>query len=240
MYCTLPREEVGHPRRAALVGDLYRVDAGHEVEHRGGEALGRRGTEGREVERARLRLAERDELLRRFRRHARVDHEDQRREPGLRDRGEVPDRIVGVVLHEGGRHHEHRGCEPERIAVLGRGGDHLHADGVAASAPVLDQHRLFESLRKLLRHVAGDDIGATPRGVRDDDLDGLARVVGLRVEERGEREAKRGSEAKSGKFHRRHVGACGYVGAGRPPFHSLGARVHGRPTFHSPGARGRA
>ena len=131
----------------------------------------------RVVQRAGFRLCERDEFLRGLRRNARVHDQHQRREADHRDRREILQRVVRVVLHERRRHYEYRRGEPERVTVLGRRGDGAHADGVAATALVLDDHGLLHALRQLLPDEAGKDVGAAARSVGDDDPDRLGGIV---------------------------------------------------------------
>ncbi len=78
-----PADEILHGGRRALVGDVGHVDARHRLEKLAGEVAGAAGAARAEVELARLRFRERDELRDRVGLHRRIHHQDMGRRGDL-------------------------------------------------------------------------------------------------------------------------------------------------------------
>ena len=74
----LSGDDVRNGRRAPPVRPMRELDADHGREQLGSEMCGLAVAAGRIVQRARARLGERNQLAHAFRRHARMDDEQQR------------------------------------------------------------------------------------------------------------------------------------------------------------------
>jgi hypothetical protein len=96
-------------------------------------------------ERVRLSLGERDHITDRVAGKRQRCRQDERRLDEPADRRDVPEGIVGqlVVEDDVDRKRTEAG-DPHDVAVGGRLGDGLDADGAARARPVLDHDRLAE------------------------------------------------------------------------------------------------
>jgi hypothetical protein len=68
--------------------------------------------------------------------------------------------------------------QPYRVAVGRRLGDQLGGDVAVRARPVLDDHRLAERLRQLLRQHARRDVGRAAGRDRNDEADRARRKLG--------------------------------------------------------------
>ena len=107
----------GDLRRAALVGHLDQVDAGHHVEQRGGDLRRRRADA--DVQLAGLRLRKIDHVLHVLDRDVVVGFEHRRDVRHLRDRLEILERVVGQLGIEERVHHQ-RAVDGEQDACSRR------------------------------------------------------------------------------------------------------------------------
>jgi hypothetical protein len=133
---------------------------------------------GSVIELAGILLRERDQLLERARRHARVQHEDVRRDGELRDRREIALDVVARLLVE--RHVRGVGAaaDEQRVAVGRRARDVFRRDVAAAAGPVLDDDGGAQELAQLQRGRPGHEIGAAARQVAGDHAN---RFLGIRL-----------------------------------------------------------
>ena len=176
----LAGEEVLHRRRAALVGDVHHVDAGHRLEELAGEMPGRAGRARAERERAGLRPRVVDQLAHRLHRQRGVDDEDVRHLRDQRHRHEVLLRVVRDLRVQArvDRVRAHR-AHQQRVAVAGRLGDEVRADAAARAGAVVDDDRLAPRLLQLLRDAAAHDVERPAGRERHHEADRLGRI-GLR------------------------------------------------------------
>ena len=193
-------DQVGQRRRAALVGHMRHLDAGHRLEQFGRDMRGA-AEPGRAVEQfARLRLGVGDEFRDRFHRQ-RIGHRKQVRHPrDDDDRRDVLGLVVGHVLeHElvdgvGARRADHEGV------AVGLGlRDEVGGDVAAGAGLVLDD----ELLTEFFRDFGGDDprqhVGGAAGRERNDSLTGRVGHACARAR-RGDRDSapKRGGCRSAG------------------------------------------
>ena len=95
-----------------------------------------------------------------------------------RDRRKAGDRVIAEVLVERGADGERaRACEQQRVAIgLGRR-DELRREGAAGARPVLDDDRLAEPGRQMLRDEACHHVDRPARRERHDQLN---EALGIR------------------------------------------------------------
>ena len=157
----LAAHQVGERRRAAPVGHVGQLGAGHHLEqfarqmHRGADA-------GRgHVDLARVGLGERDELGHGAGRHRLVHlhHVGGAHQTG--DRRDVLEKIERQRFIERGVDGARGRHEQNRVAVRRRIDHRLGGDIAPCPAPVLDHHLLAEMLRQPLRHDPRHHVGGT-------------------------------------------------------------------------------
>src|SRR5215212_5380841 len=95
------------------------------------------------------------------------------------DRSEVLQRVIRELLESArvdamrvDRRHQ------ERVAVWGALGDRGGTDIPARSATILDDEVAAEALAETVAHKPRENVGGTPRGIGDYDLDDAVRVLG--------------------------------------------------------------
>jgi hypothetical protein len=98
-------------------------------------------------------------------------------------------------------HRDLDGRQPDRRAVRAGGGDRAVPDHPAATRAVHDVDLRPEPLGELRADEAGDAVGATARGPRDDQLDRSAGEVGGGVARRLGRGLRTGSTATARREH---------------------------------------
>jgi hypothetical protein len=69
-----------------------------------------------------------------------------------------------------------RGRDHQRVAVRRQLREHVSADIAVCAGPIFDHDRLFERHRKLLRDKTADQIGRSPGGPGDRQLDAMIRI----------------------------------------------------------------
>ncbi|MNZ94749.1 hypothetical protein D3C78_1138630 [compost metagenome] len=113
-----------------------------------------------------------------------IDHQDEGKVGGARDRREVLDRGVAQLLVEPGIGRVRRtGAQQQRIAVRWRTAHDLGRHRTIGAGLVLDHDRGSQALVHVLHQHPRHDVGAAARGERHDHADRLGRI-GLRGRER--------------------------------------------------------
>ena len=113
------------------------------------------------------------------------------------NRRKVLDRVIRQ-LHQGHLLHQRHDAKQHRVAI-GRGlGHQIVANGAACAGLVFDHHSLLPAVLHFLCDHAGQHIGGPASGVGHDELDGLARVGGLRWRTRC---PQQGQAAQCGQGH---------------------------------------
>ncbi len=126
------------------------------------------GSGARIVQRARLLLRARDQLLQGAHAHVRSHREDVGEKADLGHRLEVPDRVVGDLVVEAGIDGERIGRQQQRVAVGAGARDEGEADIAAGAAAVLDHDRLPQRVAQRLLDDARDDVVGSSRRKRHD------------------------------------------------------------------------
>ena len=194
----LPAHRVGDRRRAAAIGHVQHLDAGHLLEHRGAQMIGRAGPGRRIGDLAGIGFRVGDELRHGVRRHRRVHHHGVGHIGEQRERGE----ILHAVERHGGEQsvvhgvHAH-GVEQDGVAVGRRARDRAGADVAGGAGAVLDHDRLAHRLMQMLADDARQDVGRAAGRPRHDQRDRTARI--------GLREGGRGGEAREPASAERRV-----------------------------------
>ncbi len=194
----LPGDEIGRRRRAALVGHVHDLHAGHRLEELHAQVRGGADAGGAVGELAGIRFRIGDELGDGGRRHRRVDRHHVRRHADQADVGDVLQRVVAEILVERGPDAVRADvAEHEAVAVgrglRGRGG----GNRAAGAGLVLHRDRL--------PHDFGELDGGDARGLVDAaagheaDVE-LRRLRGIRLRERleGAREQENRGENSHG------------------------------------------
>ena len=165
--------------RAAAVGNVHEVDARALLQHLHGELV-LAAVAARCVVQRRIGLARvLDEFREGLHRQRRIDREHELVGDQARDRREVPHRIDRHALVQVRIDRDQAvGAENQRVAIGGRGGDHLGSGVAVRAGAVLHHHRLAERFRELLPDDPRRDIRRAARRNGDDDAHG-ARRVGL-------------------------------------------------------------
>jgi hypothetical protein len=105
-------------------------------------------------------------------------HDDeQRAHADHGDTGEIVDRIEWQLGLERGAAAKGGGRQQDRIAVGRRLGDVIRPDHLSGADAIVHHHRLSHALAHLLADNAGQDVGRTARGDRDDDPDWPIRIL---------------------------------------------------------------
>ncbi len=118
-----------------------------------------------------------DELLQRRRRHGRVHHDHARLAPDQRNRREIVDRLERQLRVERRADRVRLRGEKQRVPVRRGFRNDVGADRRARARPVLDDDRLPEPLRQLLRDHAHRPVDCPARRERHDHAHGARRVV---------------------------------------------------------------
>ena len=175
-------DQIVDRRRAALVGHVHDVGAGHELEQlaadMAGRAVARRGV--RELAGILLRVV--DQLLDRLERRVGDDGEQQVAARHQRDRLEVALDVVGQLRHHVARDRERAdrphadACSrPARAFAV-----EIEPDGERAAGPVVDDDLLAELLAELRAENARHRVGGAAGGLRHDQPDRLVGKLGAR------------------------------------------------------------
>ena len=106
-----PPSKIDHRGTAALELDDLEVDAGHRLEELGGQVDEAAAARGRRHELARLFLGQRDQLLNRIGRNARMNDQGGRRIADLGDRDKGLEGVVGLRRVKQGVENDGRGVE---------------------------------------------------------------------------------------------------------------------------------
>ena len=176
----LSADRVGDRRRAAAIRHVQHLDAGHALEQRGAQMIGRAGPGRRIGDLAGIGLGVGDELRDRVRRHRRVHHHGVGHVGEQRDRRE----ILHAVERHGGEQsvvhgvHAH-GVEQDGVAVRRRARDRAGADIAGRAGAVLDHHRLAHRLVQMRGDDARQNVGRAARRPRHQQRD-RAGGIGLR------------------------------------------------------------
>ena len=157
-------------RRAALVGHVQEIDAGHLLEHLAREVRAGAGAGGGEGVFAGVGLGQRDQFGNGAGGKVEPRHQEVRHRPQHGDAGEILggiERQLGVER----RRDRVRGdrVEADRVAVGGRLGDDVGADIAARARAVLDDELLAGQLTELGADDAGECVGR-PAGRKDHDV----------------------------------------------------------------------
>ena len=171
-----PADQVLDREHRALVGHVHHLRAGHDLEHFAAEVRQRAGAAGAVVEAVRRGLRVGDQVLQRFHRQRRVDHDQLRRRADQRNRLEVAQRHVSGFVEQRVDHDRRDAADHQRIAVGQRFGRDLGAEAAAGTGTVVDHHALVPRLDQLLADDAGDDVGGAARRVRRDHADRLGGI----------------------------------------------------------------
>ena len=122
----------------------------------------------------------------------RDEHQRKCRDQGHRLK--IAERIVGHVLEQAGVDgHLARRAEQHRVAVRRTFSDARRPDHAGSPRLVLDDNRLAQELRELLRHGASGDVRAAARRVGNDQLDWLCGIRAL-LRRRRRRRARKGQK----------------------------------------------
>ena len=150
---------------------------------------------------ARVGLGRGDQLGQRVGRLAGIGDQHQRAPGGEADRREVGHRVVGQVLEQAGVHDQRvdRRHQGQPVGLGAR--DLLAADIARGAGDVVDDDRLAEPGRQLLRHEAGDDVGT---GARREGHDDAHRLVGPGEGGPGARQDAGGEGQEGAAMHGRH------------------------------------
>ena len=203
--------------RGALVGHVHDIDLGLGLEQFAGQMRGRAIAGRGEIELAGLRLGERDQLLQRFRRHVRIDHQDIGLRADQRDRHEILLRAVGELFVQalvGGE--DAVVAHQQRVAVGRRMGDRIGRDIAAGAGPVLDDERHAEQLLHLLADDAGEHVARAAGRERHHQRDRPARIVG-RARRRGPSQGQTGRQHGEARETRHTSRVAGEDFHGEPP-----------------------
>ena len=193
----LARDQIGHCKRGAAIGNMRHPDPGLAVEQLGEEMIGGADTRRAVVQFAGLAFGERYELLHGFDAKLRIDHHDVRIGGGHRDRREILQRIVRQLFIDGGVDRDRSGlAEQQRVAVGLGFVDEIGADDRTGTAAVLDHDRLPDRLADPFGNDARDRVGAAAGGVGHDQPN---RVRGIFVGVRGERRCQCGRRQRKGE-----------------------------------------
>jgi len=101
----------------------------------------------------------------------RVGDEDERRVGDARDRGEVPDGIVGQRFPQARIDAVRRAREQQRVAVGGRPGGDLRRDDLAAAAAIVHHDLLMQRFAELRAEDPPEDVAGAGGRIRDDQPD---------------------------------------------------------------------
>jgi hypothetical protein len=116
------------------------------------------------------------------------------------DGREVLDRVIGQ-LHQRDLLQQRHDAEQHRVAISRRFGHQVGANRAASAGLVLDHHRLLPVVLHLLGHHAGQRVGGAACRIRNDKLDGLARVACLGLCTTQQSQAGHGRQGQSaGEF----------------------------------------
>ena len=175
----LTGDQVGQRRRAAAVGHVHHVDAGHHLEQLArhvdrGAVAGRR-----HVELAGIGLGVGDQLGDRLDRKRRMDIHHVGKADDAGDRDDVAQKVETELVVERGVDGIGRRHQQQRVAVRRGAHDRLGGDIGAAAGPAFHHDRLAEPLRQPLPGEPRGDVGGAARGIADDQAD-RPRRVGLR------------------------------------------------------------
>jgi len=152
-------------------------DAGAAAQHLAGQvgagAIAVRGV----TEAARPGRGQLDQFADIVRGHLGVDHDHAGRLGHQGDRGEALLRVIAQVLVEPRVDGERGvGGHQQRVAVRPGAGHEVRAGDRGGAG--LHHHRLAQALAQFLADDARHQVGHAARGIRHDQADGLARVVG--------------------------------------------------------------
>ena len=157
-------DHVGERGRAALVGNVRHLDAGHALEQLPIEMVGRSGPARCERQLAGIVLGIGHELGHRMHRQGRRHHEDERDPAAERDRDEILDRIVRQLLVHGGADRERSAAGHHDGVAIGRGlGAGGRPDYRARTRPVLDHDGFAQSFRQRLCDRAAERVHRSAR-----------------------------------------------------------------------------
>ncbi len=146
------------------------------------------------IQLARLRFRERHELLDRIDAEPGIDDQQVGAGPDEAHRRQILERVVFHFPVEHGVDRERAGNRnADRVAVGSGPGDERGAEVAARAGTVLDDHRLAERRRELLREHARDQVGRAAGGKGHDQVDRARRPV-LRI---GRRRLRRGARCES-------------------------------------------
>ena len=170
---------------------------------------------------ARLGLGQRDQLPDRLHRKVGIDDEHIRLRGHLADRREILQQVVRMLVAlQGNVDGMTGGDHRQRVAVGGRLGHRVGADGAVTAGAVLHDHRLLPSLAQLLTYRARHDVGAAGRRERDDQVDRARRVIRCRVALR--EHARCDCEAGQGQAHLHEFTTWHVHRASRIPPYTIG------------------
>jgi hypothetical protein len=159
------------------------IDAGRGAEELRGEVLRAAGSDGADVQLARVRLGHRDHVLHALRRRFGPGDDHHAEESDGGDHGEIVHRVVGQRLEERLAHRIAVGEEEKRMAVGLSSRHGLRGADAAGARHVLHDHLLAEPLAQPRGDGAGGDVGDSAGAEGQHDAHGLR---GVRLRERHE------------------------------------------------------
>jgi len=173
---------VDRRRRAALVGHVDGIDAGHEVEELAAEVIGVADAGGSEGELSRLPLRFFNQLPDVLRLEVVGDDEDVRRRRDRGKRHEVGFGAERQVRQRRGADREAVLGEEQRVAVARRLRHRVGGEIAGRAGARLDVDALLPVGAQAIGHHPADDVGRAARGIADDDADRLRRELGICME----------------------------------------------------------
>ena len=186
-----------HPLRAALVGDVRELRAGHLLDLDHGELAGAADAGGAVVVLLRFLLAGSDQFLERLPRGVGLDHDAHRVARQAADVGEVLERVpVGLLVVRVAQAVDAHAGQRRAIGL----GVQQHGRGQRAGRTGLDvdQDLLAQDLRHGLAQHADVDVGDAARGERVVDGDGAVGLP-LGLATRHHRRGEKGGAGQAGQ-----------------------------------------
>ncbi len=106
-----------------------------------------------------------------------MHHQEVRRRGHQRHRLEILDRIIGKIAVQARVHRQLRGQrQRQRVAIVGRLGDHIHADVAVGPAMVVHDDALAHPLREVQGERTRNRIAAAPDRIRHDHAHGAVWI----------------------------------------------------------------
>ena len=162
-------------RRDAGIGNVGHVDGGRVLEHFDRDMRGAGGARACDGQLAGPGARRIHEIGQHAVGRSAVDHDDLRGRREIADRLEAQQWII-IELAQVRSDHKRIGHDQQRVAVGRRARHRFGPDHRARAGTVLDDHRHRLRAANVVRQHAGQDVGATPGGKGNDDLDRSFRL----------------------------------------------------------------